>query len=170
MAKMNDVYFSLGSNMGNRAGFLRFALQELERSLSLVSISSIYETQAWGYEDAKSYLNMAAWYRTDFSAQHLRKLTFDIETAAGRKAKFKNEESDYQARTLDIDILFIDKSIIEENELVIPHPRLHLRNFVLVPLAEINENLVHPVFNKTIEQLLKDSPDESEIKRFAKEL
>ncbi|NEN24019.1 2-amino-4-hydroxy-6-hydroxymethyldihydropteridine diphosphokinase [Cryomorpha ignava] len=170
MAKAHDVYLSLGSNIGNRAEFLRFAIQELERSLSLVSVSPVYETEPWGYNDSKPYLNMAAWFRTDFSAQDLRKLTFEIEKAAGREERIKQSMNDYQARTLDIDILFYDQIRILENDLEIPHPRLHLRNFVLEPLAEINENLVHPVFDKTIKELLKTSPDSSEIKRFAEEL
>lgn len=170
MSKTHDVYFSLGSNMGNRAAFLYFAIQELARSLTLVSVSSIYETEAWGYTDAKSYLNMAAWFRTEFSAQDLRKLTFEIEKTAGREVKTKRDVHDYHARTLDIDILFYDQFTIAEKELEIPHPRLHLRNFVLEPLAEINADLVHPVFNKTIRELLETSPDSSEIKRFAEEL
>ena len=170
MAKAHDVYFSLGSNMGNRTAFLRFAIEELKRSLSLVALSAVYETEPWGYDDSKAYLNMAAWFRTDLSAQDLRKLTFEIEKAAGRNIVIKQGEYDYHARTLDIDILFYDQITIVENDLEIPHPRLHLRNFVLIPLAEINENLVHPVFDKTIKELLKTSPDSSDIKRFAEEL
>ena len=170
MAQSHDVYFSLGSNMGNRADYLRFAIHELDRSLYLVSVSSVYETEPWGYDDSKAYLNIAAWFKTELSAPDLRKLTSEIEKAAGREAEAKLDKYDYQARTLDIDILFYDQITIVENELEIPHPRLHLRNFVLEPLAEINENLVHPVFNKTIKELLKTSPDSSDIKRFAEEL
>lgn len=170
MAKVHDVYFSLGSNMGNRVAFLRFAIQELERILYLISISSVYETEPWGYDDSKPYLNIAAWFRTDLSAQDLRKLTSEIEKAAGREAEIKLNKHDYQARTLDIDILFYDQITIVENDLEIPHPRLHLRNFVLEPLAEINENLVHPVFDKTVKELLKTSTDSSDIKRFAEGL
>lgn len=170
MAKAHDVYFSLGSNMGDRAAFLRNAIEKLEQTLSLLSVSSVYETEPWGYDDSKAYLNMVALFRTDLSAHDLRKLTFEIEKAAGREVVAKQDEYDYQARTLDIDILLYDQISISENDLEIPHPRLHLRNFVLEPLAEINENLMHPVFEKTIKELLETSPDSSEIKRFAEEL
>lgn len=170
MAKAHDVYFSLGSNMGNRTAFLGFAIREMKQTLSLVSVSSVYETEPWGYNDSKPYLNIAAWFKTDLSAQNVRILTSEIEKAAGREAKSEEESGDYQARTLDIDILFYDQIKMKEIGLEIPHPRLHLRNFVLLPLAEINESLVHPVFDKTIKDLLNTSPDSSEIKRFAEEL
>jgi len=170
MVRIHDVYLSLGSNLGNRAAFLRFALRQLEQSLSLVSVSSVYETEPWGYDDSKSYLNIAAWFKTDLSAQNVRELTSKIEKAAGREDKSEAGSIDYQARTLDIDILFYDQICIQEYDLEIPHPRLHLRNFVLQPLSEINVDLVHPVFNKTIKELLKTSPDSSEIKQFGEEL
>ena len=170
MVRIHDVYLSLGSNLGNRAAFLRFALRQLEQSLSLVSVSSVYETEPWGYDDSKPYLNIAAWFKTDLSAQNVRELTSKIEKAAGREDKSEAGSIDYQARTLDIDILFYDQICIQEYDLEIPHPRLHLRNFVLQPLSEINVDLVHPVFNKTIKELLKTSPDSSEIKQFGEEL
>lgn len=170
MVRIHDVYLSLGSNLGNRAAFLRFALRQLEQSLSLVSVSSVYETEPWGYDDSKPYLNIAAWFKTDLSAQNVRELTSKIEKAAGREDKSEAGSIDYQARTLDIDILFYDQICIQEYDLEIPHPRLHLRNFVLQPLSEINVDLVHPVFNKTIRDLLKSSPDSSEIKQFGEEL
>ena len=170
MVRIHDVYLSLGSNLGNRAAFLRFALRQLEQSLSLVSVSSVYETEPWGYDDSKPYLNIAAWFKTDLSAQNVRELTSKIEKAAGREDKSEAGSIDYQARTLDIDILFYDQICIQEYDLEIPHPRLHLRNFVLQPLSEINVDLVHPVFNKTIKELLKSSPDSSEIKQFGEEL
>lgn len=170
MVKEHDIYLSLGSNIGNRAEYLRFAIRQLSLDLTLVSVSSIYETEPWGYDDSTPYLNMAAWFKTDLSAQKLRNLTAEIEKMAGREARSASATGDYQARTLDIDILFYDQMTIQENGLEIPHPRLHLRNFVLQPLSEINVDLVHPVFNKTIRDLLKSSPDSSEIKQFGEEL
>lgn len=118
MAQAHDVYLSLGSNLGNRIDFLRFALAELERNLTIISVSSVYETEPWGYDDSLPYLNMAVWAKTDLCAFKLRKMTAGIEKAAGRDEKIKHDVHDYQARTLDIDILFYDQITIFRK-----HPR-----------------------------------------------
>lgn len=169
MAK-HQVYFSLGSNLGDRLEHLREGMNALSNKLNFISASSIFETEPWGYSDDLPYLNMAAWFETEMNAHKLREFCADIELNSGRLLKTNHKFSDYQARTLDIDILFFDQDQIEDFELQIPHPRLHLRNFVLFPMAEINGDLCHPVFNKTIDELKGSSPDTSEIKRFARTL
>ena len=170
MNELHEIYLSIGSNMGNRMEYLRFGINELENELNLIAISSIYETEPWGYSDDKPYLNLVARFNTRLNVHELMKICQKIEQNAGRILKEKPLESDYQARTLDIDVLFYDQQIIQETTLEIPHPRLHLRNFVLVPFAEINGSFVHPVLKKTIDELNHSSSDKSEIKNFERTL
>lgn len=170
MSELHEVYLSMGSNMGNRMEYLRFGINELKNELNLVAISSIYETESWGYSDDTPYLNLVARFQTHLNVNELMEFSQNIEKSAGRILKQDPLKSDYQARTLDIDILFYDREIVRVTNLEIPHPRLHLRNFVLVPFAEINGSFVHPVFNKTINELNRCSSDKSEIKNFERTL
>ncbi len=165
MENSRSVYFSLGSNLGNRLEYLRFGMAQLAVKLELVVVSTVFETEAWGYSDS-AYLNIAACFRSNLPARELMQISREIEQKAGRLKSRKQKDSDYQARTLDIDILFIDQEQIEDFDIEIPHPRLHLRNFVLYPLAEIDADFIHPVLKRTIGELKNTSPDKSEIKRF----
>lgn len=170
MSEAHEVYLSMGSNMGNRMEYLRFGINELKQELNLISISSVYETESWGYVDTTPYLNLVARFITRLNIHELLAFSQKIEKKAGRIKRENVLNSDYQARTLDIDVLFYDRSIVKETGIEIPHPRLHLRNFVLVPFAEINGSFVHPVFDKTIDELNHSSSDKSEIKRFERTL
>jgi|SRR5690554_2977104 len=170
MSKSYEVYLSLGGNMGNRLEYLRFGINELKKKLNLIAISTIYETESWGYSDDAAYLNLVAHFRTHLNVHELLNLFQKIEKNAGRNLNDKRVKGDYQARTLDIDILFYDKAVINERYIEIPHPRLHLRNFVLIPFAEINGSFVHPVLNKTINELIRCSPDKSKVKSFERTL
>lgn len=170
MSELHEVYLSMGSNMGNRMENLRFGFNELKKELNLVGISSIYETEPWGYSDNTPYLNLVVRFNTRLNVHELMEYSQNIEKKTGRIIKGNSLKPDYQARTLDIDILFYDRQIIRETNLEIPHPRLHLRNFVLVPFAEINGSFVHPVLNKTMNELNRCSSDKSEIKNFERTL
>ena len=170
MNELHEVYLSMGSNMGNRMEYLRFGISELKKELKLLAISSIYETESWGYDDDSPYLNLVARFKTRLNVHEFMGFSQNIEKNAGRIMRDNPLKSDYQARTLDIDLLFYDQKIIQETNLEIPHPRLHLRNFVLIPFAEINGSFVHPVFNKTINELKRCSSDKSEIKNFERTL
>lgn len=165
MNSMHDVYFSLGSNLGNRWENLRIGMSELQNSFQWVRSSSVYETEPWGYEDNKAYLNQVAWFKTIYTPLEVLYIIQKIEKKAGRKKEVKKSESDYYARTLDVDLLFYDHEVYNDENLVIPHPRLHKRNFVLVPFAEINDSFVHPVLLKTIRELVYRCSDRKEIKR-----
>lgn len=159
---MSKVYLSLGSNLGNRKRNLGFAIDEIERRCGKIdSCSSFYSTAPWGFISDNEFVNMALALSTDLEPSDLLAVLKSIEKDAGRGQK---TGCGYEDRPLDIDILFYDDRFVETEQLTIPHPRLHLRLFVLVPMAEIASRLVHPVLNATIEKLLQDCPDNSPIK------
>lgn len=158
---MNKAYLSLGSNEGNRQQMLDSALAHIEQVCGNVSLqSSVYETAAWGLEDQPGFLNMAVAIATPLTATQLLSAIRNIETHLGRKREIK-----WGQRTIDIDILFYNNDIIESTDLVIPHPRLHERRFVLVPLMEIAPNFVHPRLHKSITALLAACEDVLEVRK-----
>lgn len=157
------AYVSLGSNLGDRAGNLLLAVRGLlEASFVVSRLSAIYETDPVGVNNHDKYLNMVAEMQvTNITPSQMLARLIRIEYLLGRRHKFKQAP-----RTADIDILLYGDKIQENETLTIPHPRLHLRNFVLVPLSEIAPHVVHPVFNSTIQELLEASPDKSKVQRW----
>ena len=147
----HTVYLALGSNMGNRLANLKNAISNLTPQMDVKKKSSVYETPPWGYTDQPAFLNMAVMAKTYMEPENLLGHLKRLETALGREPNFQNGP-----RLIDIDILFYDDVIIDTPPLVIPHPRLHQRGFVLVPLNEIAPDLVHPVFGKPVSELLLD--------------
>ncbi|MBI2758042.1 MAG: 2-amino-4-hydroxy-6-hydroxymethyldihydropteridine diphosphokinase [Chloroflexi bacterium] len=146
---MPTVYLALGTNLGDRLANLNTAIDLLSRSTVLGQRSSIYETPPWGYTDQPAFLNMAVKCETDLDAESLLKRLKQVEVQVGREQSFR-----WGPRQIDIDILFYDDLVLESESLTIPHPRLHERAFVLVPLADIAPDYVHPVFKKTVTELL----------------
>jgi 2-amino-4-hydroxy-6-hydroxymethyldihydropteridine diphosphokinase len=143
------IFLSLGTNLGDRAANLRSAISALAPAMRVVRESSIYETAPWGFEDQSYFLNMVVEAETDLAPLDLLKYLKTLETELGRTPTFR-----YGPRLIDLDILFYDELILQKPELTIPHPRLHERAFVLVPLADLAPNFIHPVLQKTIQQLL----------------
>jgi len=148
---MKEIYLSLGSNKGDRLKNILFSIYELRRFLKVSSLSSIYLTEPWGGAEGCKFLNMVIRGFTNLAPYELLREINLIEKRFKRERKFK-----YQARTLDIDILFYEKLIMKNEALIIPHPLLHKRNFVLVPFSEISPDFVHPVFNKKIKDFIEN--------------
>ncbi len=160
---MEEVVLSLGSNMGDRAANLSGALRRLEESgLERVVVSQVYETEPWGFSAETSFYNMVAVYRTLLEPASLMELISGIEASMGRVRSFGAEG--YESRVIDIDILFYGDRFINEGGLVIPHPRISERRFVLEPLAELMPGRIHPVEGKSIQTMLSDCSDEMHVK------
>jgi GTP cyclohydrolase-4 len=151
---MNDerhkVFLGLGSNLGDRQSNILQALQRLREKIAIESISSCYETEPVGYLDQPRFLNIVCSGTTSLSPRELFQFIKGIEKKMGRRPTVR-----YGPRPIDIDILFYDDLVLDEPELVIPHPRLAERAFVLAPLAEIAPDKVHPVLNLTSKELLQ---------------
>ncbi len=143
------VYLGLGSNLGNRQDNLDRALSFLSQRLRIEQVSSVYDTEPVGNPNQPRFLNLVCQANTGLDPMALLALAKGIESKLGRLPGSSNT-----SRPIDIDILFYEDQIIDTPELVIPHPRLTQRAFVLVPLAEITPDLVHPVSRKTVKELM----------------
>jgi len=160
---MRTAYLLIGGNLGNRKENLSKAVSLInEQCGPLTRSSSIYETEAWGNTDQPSFLNQALEISTSLNARQLIRKVLKIEEVMGRVRKEK-----LGPRIIDIDILLFENEIHDLRFLKIPHPEMQNRRFVLVPLAEINSTLQHPVLKKTIAELLEECPDNLEVKKIA---
>jgi 2-amino-4-hydroxy-6-hydroxymethyldihydropteridine diphosphokinase len=156
---MGTAHLLIGGNLGDRKVNLLTAISLINELCGpLTRSSSIYETEAWGKTDQPSFLNQALEISTSLNARQLMRKILKIEKEMGRIRKEK-----LGPRIIDIDILLYENEIHDLRFLKIPHPEMHNRRFVLVPLAEIDPTLQHPVLKKTIAELLEECPDNLQV-------
>ena len=147
----STVYLALGTNLGDRPGNLQNAIAGLPPVVTVLESSPVYETLPWGVTDQPAFLNMVIKAETHSEPLELMKHLKLLETRLGRLPSIR-----YGPRLIDIDLLFYDDLILNTAELTIPHPNLHERAFVLVPLSDLAPEFIHPVTGKTVRQLLAE--------------
>lgn len=159
---MSIAYLLSGSNQGDRVGNLEAAITSIGKLAGeIIQCSPVFESPAWGFDHPSPFLNQAIKLKTSLEPEELLKTLLSIEDDCGRT---RNNMDEYEARTLDIDILLYENAIIKSPQLIVPHPRMHLRRFTLLPLSSIAANIVHPVIHKSIQELLKECPDDSIVR------
>lgn len=157
---MNFAYLLLGGNIGNVPKTFYKTFKFIRKNIGeIIEISPLYCSEPWGIESDNMFYNQAIIVETELTPRDLLSSILYIETKFGRK----RTEGVIESRNIDIDILFYNDVVIQENDLYVPHPRLHLRKFALIPLADLNPGLKHPVFDKTIDQLLESCDDKNAV-------
>ncbi len=150
------AYIGLGSNLGDRVGYLEAAINAIKQLGDPIAVSSVYESDPHGVdEDQPSYLNMVLAIRTGFGPTALLGKLLEIERANGRIRDRANE-----SRTLDLDVLLMDDMVLHDPDIAIPHPRMHEREFVMIPLTEIAPRAIHPTLNHTMADIAAGLDDQ----------
>ena len=155
---MTGAYIGLGANLGDRLANINGAVALLARRMIIIKASSVYETEPEDYHEQPDFLNCVVLAGFEGGAAALLTILKDVEKQLGRADSFKAGP-----RVIDADLLFYGQEIINQAGLVVPHPRIQQRPFVLVPLAEIAAGFSHPVLHKTISQLLAESDSQSRV-------
>lgn len=160
---MNIAYLLIGGNIGNRTNALLQAKEAIEKNCGQITqVSGIYETEAWGMPNQPSFYNQALALQTQLDAHTLLEKLLHIETTLGR-----TRDKKYGPRVIDIDIIFYNNEVVQTTGLQLPHPHMQNRRFVLIPLAEIAPEVVHPILHKTVKHLLQTCPDDLEVIKVA---
>ena len=159
---MTKLYILLGGNLGNKQQVFSETWKRLEKQIGpITKRSAVYETEPWGFESNDMFWNQAIEIETELWPDEVLIQTHGIEEILGRIRK----ENQFDSRIIDIDVLFYGSEIVNQPDLQIPHPRIQDRKFVLVPLCEIAPELVHPVFKKTVCELLSECSDQLAVKK-----
>ncbi len=157
---MNTVFLLLGGNLGDVQSSFEIACQFLQKQVGIIEKKSeLYSSPAWGFESKNNFLNQVLKLHTDQLPLEVLFETQKIENEMGRKRNAHSKT--FESRLIDIDILYYNEEIIKEENLIIPHYAMHHRNFTMKPITEIAANFIHPVLNKTNEQLLNECTDKS---------
>jgi 2-amino-4-hydroxy-6-hydroxymethyldihydropteridine diphosphokinase len=163
MQTPNIVFILLGGNIEPRVKLMEKARLALGQKLgNLLEASSIYESEAWGFKTDTDFYNQVLKVATIKDVNTVLEIAMEIETKLGRQ---RDENGGYAKRTMDIDILYFNTEIIDKKNLTVPHPRLHLRRFTLLPLSEIAPDFVHPLMGKSNEYLLKVCNDKGNVRK-----
>ena len=161
---MERCYILFGSNMGDKeAIFVQAGLLINNRCGKVIQVSAAYESEPWGFEAEEWFLNRVIVVETELAPDEMLRQLLDIERVLGR-VRYP-EMHGYASRTADLDILYFGNRVAVSDSLILPHPRLHLRRFAVVPLCEVASELMHPVFHLTQAELLERCPDGSEVKK-----
>lgn len=162
MIRSTLTYIALGSNQGDRARYLQLAVDRIFEQIGTISsLSDVYETPAWGFK-GDAFLNACIAIRTNYSAEKVLEKLLGIEVELGRK---RSNASGYADRAIDLDIIFHGDLTISSRELHVPHPQLAHRKFVLYPMADIAAEIIHPIDKVSISEMLKQTADDSEIRK-----
>ena len=158
-----DVVLLIGGNSGNRLELLKGAITGIEHTIGrVVQCSSVYETEPWGFEAEMSFYNMALLVQTDLLPEEVLCRALSLEKSLGR---VRSGVEGYQSRPMDIDIILCDDMVVETSELIVPHPRMCERRFVLEPICQIAPNYVHPIEKLPMSTLLTNCKDELKVKK-----
>ncbi len=158
---MKNVFLGLGTNLGEREKMLEQAISLIEKHIGHIAlVSSVFQTEPWGFESKNEFLNMVVKVETLLAPSELLQKTLMIETMLGRV----RGEKQYASRLIDIDLLLFDDQVIDDETLTVPHPLMHERRFVLVPLCEIAPDIIHPLMKVTVSSLLDSCLDKSLVK------
>jgi 2-amino-4-hydroxy-6-hydroxymethyldihydropteridine diphosphokinase len=160
---MKNVFLGIGTNLGDREDNIEKAVAKIKDSVgSVLASSSIYETESWGFQSDDDFLNLVLKIGTTLSPSGVLGRILMIESLLGRTRDLKR----YSSRLIDIDILLYDDLIVDAASLIIPHPLIHERKFVLIPLCEIAPEMIHPVLKKSFAELLEICGDRSEVRKY----
>jgi 2-amino-4-hydroxy-6-hydroxymethyldihydropteridine diphosphokinase len=164
---MNNVFLGIGTNLGNKESNLDHAVEKIEEYIGrILKTSSIYETEPWGFQAKNEFLNMVVMVETDLIPSVLLVKVLNIEFLLGRTRDKKHYSSAYASRLIDIDILLYEDLIVDEPDLKIPHPLIHQRRFVLIPLCDIASEMIHPVLKRSFKSLLENCEDTGQVNKY----
>ena len=165
----HTVYLSIGSNSGNRVDNIKRSIARLNNKIDcqLENISAVYDTDPQGFESDNNFFNIVVKATTSLSPSQFLMRTHNIEDQIGRK---RSKSGKYEDRVIDVDILLYDDLVSDSPELTLPHPRMHTRPFVMVPLCEIASHVEHPTLKKQFSEILKELGDTSDCLRKSSEV